>query len=82
MKRNDHEEIMVKLAKMGSDIQELVRRVGIQNGAVADAQRKISEIITKQSFEDGKQKGLSISKGTAIALIGIAVAILAAIFKP
>ena len=76
MDNSQHTEIMVQLGVISTEVKELNRRVGIQNGRVATHDELIAKLASRLDVMDGKRSGISISWGVFIALAGIVIGVL------
>ena len=57
------------------------KRLDILNGKVAEHEKRFGELDKKSSFNDGREKGLSLGWGALIGIAGLIVAVLTIISK-
>ena len=65
----------VRLSVMETKQDELIRRVGIQNGRVADSEAAIAKIVKSDSYKEGAAAGIKMSGGLIATIITILAAI-------
>lgn len=76
MKKNeDHLEIMLKLGLLEAGQNELIRRVGIQNGRVADTETHLASLDVALATMKGERKGITVSWKFLLAIVTIAISI-------
>jgi hypothetical protein len=73
-------------ARMGvveTQVTDISRRVGIQNGRVADSEAAIKKILLSDSYKDGERDGIKIgdkkkeiSNGRFLTIIGLIVTVI------
>jgi hypothetical protein len=66
----------IRISILETQGAELNRRVGIQNGRVADSEAAIKKILLSDSYKDGVDKGVNLSRGRVYAFLTLLVAIL------
>jgi hypothetical protein len=88
MSQDQHLEIMSAVARIETRIavvetktDELVRRVGIQNGRVADSEIKIAKIKESMAGDAGEKKGISVSWARFLTVVGLVSTILGIILS-
>jgi len=62
-----------RVAIVETEVKELTRRVGIQNGRVADSEGAIRKILKTDTYEDGKKAGMKKIWISLIAVISFAI---------
>lgn len=55
MKPDKLTQIQIDIVELKTDVKELVRRVGVQNGGVKDALNRIATLENERSFDQGKE---------------------------
>jgi len=71
--------LSVRMGVLETQTTEISRRIGIQNGRVADSEAAIKKILLGERYEEGVNEGKTISAGRLVTVLTLVFALAAII---